>query len=66
VKVTQQDGGLAAGDSKNQEGKEDEAKHVVHLSRPAVTSHTGHTHIQTDSPYAIEDKEQLYEDTTKW
>lgn len=42
VEVTEQDGGLRAGDYQDNEDEEEEAKHVVHLVRPGNTRATTH------------------------
>lgn len=42
MEVTEQDGGLGAGDYQDNEDEEEEAKHVVHLVRPGNTRATMH------------------------
>lgn len=40
MEVAEQDGGLRAGDDQDNEDKEKEAKHVVHLMRPGGEEET--------------------------
>lgn len=37
MEVAEEDGGLRAGDEQDDEDQEEEAKHIVHLMRPAIS-----------------------------
>lgn len=40
MEVTEQDGGLRAGDNQDDEDEEEEAEHVIHLMGPGDKAHT--------------------------